>query len=56
MPLMTYLARYGYYIISRKSKFEFCKLEMVFDEELIVEENYNLIIHLSHGGRIYQPL
>jgi hypothetical protein len=50
MPVITYLAGYCCYKILRKIKCEFCKSGLVYDQQLIVEENYNLIKNLNRGG------
>ncbi|KAL3267537.1 hypothetical protein HHI36_011659 [Cryptolaemus montrouzieri] len=50
MPVVTYLAGYCSYKVIRKIKCDFCKSKLVFDEEMVVEESYNLIKNLSRGG------
>nr|CAH7731460.1 unnamed protein product [Callosobruchus chinensis] len=53
MPVITYLAGYCCYKILRKIKCDICKLELVYDDDLVVEENYNLISSLNRGGLLF---
>lgn len=50
IAVITYLAGYCCYKIVRKLKCEFCKAELVYDEQMIVEEHFHLIQNLNRGG------
>lgn len=53
MPVITYLGGYCSYIATKKLKCEYCKLNLVSSEDLLVEDSYNLIKNLSRGGLSY---
>lgn len=53
MPVITYLGGYCSYIVTKKLKCEFCKLNLVCSEDLLVEDSYSLIRNLSRGGLSY---
>lgn len=50
MSVITYLAGYCCYTILKNIKCDICKSGLVYDQQLVVEENYNLINNLSRGG------
>lgn len=50
MPVITYLAGYCCYNIVKKFKCDFCKSSLVYNEEMVVDENYDLIKNLNRGG------
>lgn len=53
MPVITYLAGYCCYITLRKIQCEICKQNLVYNEELAVEDNYTLIKNLSRGKLLF---
>lgn len=53
LSVITYLGGYCSYIVTKKLKCEFCKLNLVCSEDLLVEDSYSLIRNLSRGGLSY---
>lgn len=53
MPVVTYLGGYCCYTALKKLKCDFCKDKLVYNEEFIVEDQYDLINRLNRGGLLY---
>lgn len=53
LPLITYLGGYCSYITLKNLKCEICKQKLVYDEQFIVEDNFDLINKLNRGGLLY---
>lgn len=53
LPVITYLAGYCCYVAVKKIKCDFCKQKLVLEQELVVKDNYSIIINLSRGGLLF---
>lgn len=53
MPVVTYLGGYCCYVALRKVRCDTCKNIIVFSDELIVEDSYDLIRNLNRGCLLF---
>lgn len=53
LPVITYLAGYCCYTTLKHLQCDFCKQNLVYPEEMAVEDNYNLIKNLSRGKLLF---
>lgn len=54
IPVLTYLTAYCCYsILKNELKCEFCKERLVYPEELVVEDSYNLVRNLKIGDLLF---
>lgn len=53
LPVITYLAGYCCYITQKKIKCEVCKDKLIYKDEFVIEDNFNLIKSLSRGKLLY---
>ena len=50
LPVITYLGGYCSHAVIKKLKCLYCKENLVLDSEVNLDEHYNLIKNLDHGG------
>ena len=53
LPVITYLSTYCCYITLKKFKCESHKTNLLFRKDLVAENNFLLIKHLSRGNLLY---